>query len=68
MPVILAWDFLNGLTLGVGNYFFIGLSSPPFTYMNAGWLREQVCFYMCPYGRFQSVMFDKDTLIISYDR
>jgi cytochrome c oxidase accessory protein FixG len=35
--------------------------------MNAGWLREQVCFYMCPYGRFQSVMFDKDTLIISYD-
>lgn len=37
------------------------------TYMNAGWLREQVCMYMCPYGRFQSVMFDKDTLIISYD-
>jgi cytochrome c oxidase accessory protein FixG len=37
------------------------------TYINAGWLREQVCFYMCPYGRFQSVMFDKDTLIIAYD-
>ncbi|MFZ5562288.1 MAG: cytochrome c oxidase accessory protein CcoG [Pseudomonadota bacterium] len=37
------------------------------TYMNAGWLREQVCMYMCPYGRFQSVMFDRDTLIISYD-
>lgn len=35
--------------------------------MNAGWLREQVCFIMCPYGRFQSVMFDKDTLIVSYD-
>jgi len=37
------------------------------TYGNAGWLREQVCIYMCPYARFQSVMFDRDTLIISYD-
>ncbi|MFT7418389.1 MAG: cytochrome c oxidase accessory protein FixG [Reinekea sp.] len=37
------------------------------TYGNAGWLREQVCIYMCPYARFQSVMFDSDTLIVSYD-
>ena len=37
------------------------------TYINAGWLREQVCTYMCPYARFQSAMFDKDTLIVSYD-
>lgn len=37
------------------------------TYLNAGWMREQVCKYMCPYARFQSVMFDKDTLIVSYD-
>lgn len=37
------------------------------TYGNAGWLREQVCKYMCPYARFQSSMFDKDSLIISYD-
>ncbi len=37
------------------------------TYGNAGYLREQVCLYMCPYARFQSAMFDKDTLIISYD-
>ncbi|MDL2354828.1 MAG: cytochrome c oxidase accessory protein CcoG [Pseudomonadota bacterium] len=37
------------------------------TYGNAGWLREQVCKYMCPYARFQSSMFDKDTLIITYD-
>ena len=37
------------------------------TYINAGWLREQVCKYMCPYARFQSVMFDQDTLIVSYD-
>jgi len=37
------------------------------TYGNAGWLREQVCIYMCPYARFQGVMFDDNTLIISYD-
>jgi cytochrome c oxidase accessory protein FixG len=37
------------------------------TYGNAGWLREQVCTYMCPYARFQSVMFDSDTLVITYD-
>jgi cytochrome c oxidase accessory protein FixG len=37
------------------------------TYGNAGWLREQVCKYMCPYARFQSSMFDKDTLIVTYD-
>jgi cytochrome c oxidase accessory protein FixG len=37
------------------------------TYGNAGFLREQVCKYMCPYARFQSVMFDADTLVISYD-
>ena len=37
------------------------------TYGNAGWMREQVCKYMCPYARFQSAMFDKDTLIIMYD-
>jgi cytochrome c oxidase accessory protein FixG len=37
------------------------------TYGNAGWMREQVCKYMCPYARFQSAMFDPDTLIITYD-
>ena len=37
------------------------------TWGNAGKLREQVCIYMCPYARFQSAMFDKDTLIIAYD-
>ncbi|MDH5541266.1 MAG: cytochrome c oxidase accessory protein CcoG [Rhizobacter sp.] len=42
---------------------FYGLA----TYGNAGFLREQVCKYMCPYARFQSAMFDKDTLIIGYD-
>jgi len=37
------------------------------TYGNAGWMREQVCKYMCPYARFQSVMFDRDTVVIAYD-
>lgn len=37
------------------------------TYINAGWLREQVCLHMCPYARFQSVMIDKKTLKVSYD-
>lgn len=43
--------------------FFYGFA----TYGNAGWMREQVCIYMCPYARFQSAMFDNDTLVISYD-
>jgi cytochrome c oxidase accessory protein FixG len=38
-----------------------------FTYLFAGHMREQVCKYMCPYARFQGVMFDPDTLIVSYD-
>lgn len=37
------------------------------TYLNAGWMREQVCKYMCPYARFQSVMYDRDTLAVHYD-
>ena len=44
--------------------FFYGFA----TYGNAGYMREQVCKYMCPYARFQSAMFDPDTLIITYDR
>ncbi len=55
-------------TLSAGGWaffwtFFYGFA----TYGNAGYMREQVCKYMCPYARFQSAMFDKDTLIISYD-
>lgn len=37
------------------------------SFVLSGVLREQVCFHMCPYARFQSVMFDHDTLIIGYD-
>ncbi|NBQ86416.1 MAG: cytochrome c oxidase accessory protein CcoG [Betaproteobacteria bacterium] len=43
--------------------FFYGFA----TYGNAGFMREQVCKYMCPYARFQSAMFDRDTMIVSYD-
>ncbi|MBM3392702.1 MAG: cytochrome c oxidase accessory protein CcoG [Betaproteobacteria bacterium] len=43
--------------------FFYGFA----TWGNAGFMREQVCKYMCPYARFQGVMFDPDTLIVTYD-
>jgi cytochrome c oxidase accessory protein FixG len=55
-----------GLQFGPWEWFwvlFYGFA----TYGNAGWLREQVCKYMCPYARFQSAMFDHDTMIVSYD-
>ncbi|MBT8108920.1 MAG: cytochrome c oxidase accessory protein CcoG [Gammaproteobacteria bacterium] len=56
------------LALSVGGWtLFWGLFYGFATYGNAGYMREQVCKYMCPYARFQSAMFDKDTLIISYD-
>ncbi|MEK9713494.1 MAG: cytochrome c oxidase accessory protein CcoG, partial [Thalassolituus sp.] len=56
-------------TLGdIGSWaiFWIGFFTVA-TYVNAGWMREQVCIYMCPYARFQSVMYDTDTLAVSYD-
>lgn len=46
-------------------YFMLGLTFS--TYLMAGYAREQVCTYMCPYARFQSAMFDENTLIIGYD-
>ena len=55
-----------GFSLGPWEMFwmlFYGFA----TYGNAGWMREQVCKYMCPYARFQGVMFDRDTLVITYD-
>ena len=53
-------------TLGGWQTFWIFFYSFA-TYGNAGFMREQVCKYMCPYARFQSAMFDKDTLIVTYD-
>ena len=62
----LVYDFV---TLSPGKWQFLWtLFFTLATYINAGWMREQVCKYMCPYARFQSVMFDQDTLIVSYDK
>ena len=65
-PIRTLWA--ESFTLGFGPWewfwvLFYGFA----TYGNAGWLREQVCLYMCPYARFQSAMFDHDTMIVSYD-
>lgn len=56
------------LSLGFGPWEIFWILFYSFaTYGNAGFMREQVCKYMCPYARFQSAMFDKDTLIVTYD-
>ena len=47
-------------------YFFIGLFTAT-TYLLAGWAREQVCTYMCPWPRFQAAMFDENTLTVTYE-
>ena len=55
-------------TLSLGNWEWFWMLFYGFaTYGNAGFMREQVCKYMCPYARFQGAMFDRNTLIISYD-
>lgn len=61
----LGFEFMH---MGMGSWevfwtFFYSFA----TYGNAGFMREQVCKHMCPYARFQSAMFDKDTLIVTYD-
>jgi cytochrome c oxidase accessory protein FixG len=66
-PVASLRHAVAALALGPWEWFWI-LFYALATYGNAGWMREQVCKYMCPYARFQSSMFDKDTLIITYDR
>ncbi len=63
--------FLNGNPLffmewGKMSWIFFGIITFV-TQTNAGYMREHMCVHICPYGRFQSVMFDKDTLIVSYD-
>jgi len=65
-PIKTLWAEAFTLSFGPWEWFwvnFYGLA----TYGNAGFLREQVCKYMCPYARFQSAMFDRDTMIVSYD-
>jgi cytochrome c oxidase accessory protein FixG len=65
-PIKTLWGEVWSASLGGWETFwvlFYGFA----TYGNAGWMREQVCKYMCPYARFQGVMFDPDTLVITYD-
>lgn len=57
---VLAWDLGPWQMFWI---FFYGFA----TYGNAGYMREQVCKYMCPYARFQGAMFDQDTMIVTYD-
>jgi len=65
-PIRDLWAQIPGWNMGPWETFWIFFYAFA-TYGNAGWLREQVCIYMCPYARFQSVMFDDNTLTISYD-
>lgn len=65
-PIRVLWAESFTLAFGPWEWFwvnFYGLA----TYGNAGFMREQVCKYMCPYARFQSAMFDRDTMVVSYD-
>jgi cytochrome c oxidase accessory protein FixG len=65
-PVLELADKIAGLATGPWETFWV-LFYGGATYVNAGYMREQVCKYMCPYARFQSAMFDDDTLVITYD-
>jgi len=51
---------------GAGAYFFVGLFTAT-TYLLAGWAREQVCTYMCPWPRFQAALLDEDSLVVTYE-
>jgi cytochrome c oxidase accessory protein FixG len=66
-PIHVLGAEVMSLGLGPWEWFWVLFYSFA-TYGNAGWMREQVCKYMCPYARFQSAMFDKDSLIITYDQ
>ena len=65
-PIRLLTQELMSFTLSDWEMFWIGFYGFA-TYGNAGYMREQVCKYMCPYARFQSAMIDADSLVIAYD-
>lgn len=65
-PILTLWGEAFTLSFGPWEWFWVNFYAFA-TYGNAGFMREQVCKYMCPYARFQSAMFDKDTMIVSYD-
>jgi len=63
---VLLQDLTQFAVTDLGTLFWIAFFTLA-TYINAGWLREKVCIYMCPYARFQSVMFNEKTMIVGYD-
>jgi len=65
-PIQTLWAEAFTLAFGPWEWFWVNFYGFA-TYGNAGFMREQVCKYMCPYARFQSAMFDRDTLTVSYD-
>ena len=66
-PITTLGSALLHLSLGPWQTFWLCFYSFA-TWGNAGFMREQVCKYMCPYARFQSVMVDKDTFLVTYDK
>jgi cytochrome c oxidase accessory protein FixG len=62
-PTVVREIFTGAASTSV--YFFVGLFTAT-TYLLAGWAREQVCTYMCPWPRFQSALLDEDSLVVSY--
>ncbi len=65
-PIRTLWHEAFTLDFGPWEWFWVNFYGFA-TWGNAGFMREQVCKYMCPYARFQSAMFDRDTLVVSYD-
>jgi cytochrome c oxidase accessory protein FixG len=65
-PIQTLWAEAFTLSFGPWEWFWVNFYAFA-TYGNAGFMREQVCKYMCPYARFQSAMFDRDTMIVTYD-
>lgn len=65
-PIRPQWFDLFSFSLSSTQWISLGFYGFA-TWFMAHIMREQVCFYMCPYARFQSAMFDKDTLLVSYD-
>ena len=67
MPVRTLTSDLVGAELAFWPMFYVVLFTFC-TYGNAGWMREMMCTHMCPYSRFQSSMFDNDTVTVTYNR
>ncbi len=65
-PIMLLIAKLVHFQLTHWDFFWVAFFTSA-TYLNAGFMREQLCMYICPYARIQSVMYDSDTLVISYD-